>query len=425
MQNTADQTLSDVLAFLVVCLVVALALQLLLRALRRSRKGLVVGRPLAVGLVLRVLMAAAVSLTAYGSTLRGGDEEGFLYFGKQLGSMPLDSSDWTSALLHNLHIFILGVQDKLLAPPELALRVTEAGLAVAGIALLACAVYDLVGPRPALVAAWLLALEPTSVFFTTLIHKESLMMLATGLVAYGGAKQWTTGRARSLIPMAAGCAIAAMTRGYVSWFLVAASGAITLHAAFRSYRLGLDRSLVSLALMILALGAAIPVVVSQFNAQNLEHLQGSQFANTTDQSNLRLEAVDYSTGSAIVTNLPGRIRDVLLRPYPWQLGNISQQFGLMGTTVAYVLLVALAAALWAGRGSIATRAGPLLYVGALLLIAYSLSAGNAGTAFRYRTQIVAVGLCVVAALRVRYATERASGEEPSPRSVQRLTPSSA
>jgi hypothetical protein len=45
-----------------------------------------------------------------------------------------------------------------------------------------------------------------------------------------------------------------------------------------------------------------------------------------------------------------------------------------------------------------TRAGPLIYLGVFLLIAYSLSAGNAGTAFRYRTQIVGVLICTVVAL---------------------------
>ena len=45
------------------------------------------------------------------------------------------------------------------------------------------------------------------------------------------------------------------------------------------------------------------------------------------------------------------------------------------------------------------RAGPLVYVGFFTLIAYSLSAGNAGTAFRYRMHIVALAICLLVVLR--------------------------
>ena len=67
------------------------------------------------------------------------------------------------------------------------------------------------------------------------------------------------------------------------------------------------------------------------------------------------------------------------------------------------------------------RAGPLVYVGFFLLIAYSLSAGNAGTAFRYRMHIVALAVCALVVLRVlrtQPATAAAppsvAGKEPAP-----------
>ena len=63
-----------------------------------------------------------------------------------------------------------------------------------GILLLAAAVYELAGPRPARIAAWLLALEPANIFFSSLLHKEPLMYLAEGLVVYGGAVLWKRGK---------------------------------------------------------------------------------------------------------------------------------------------------------------------------------------------------------------------------------------
>ena len=47
-----------------------------------------------------------------------------------------------------------------------------------------------------------------------------------------------------------------------------------------------------------------------------------------------------------------------------------------------------------GRG-ILQRAGPLIYPSLFMLVAYALSAGNAGTAYRYRTHVVGILLFLV------------------------------
>lgn len=224
------------------------------------------------------------------------------------------------------------------------------------------------------------------------------MMLAIGLVAFGGAKIWKRGEPRDLVPIVVGCLIAVATRPYAGWFLIAAAAAIILHAGLRAERRGAVRSLSLVAMVVLFAAVAAPVVLEASTDQSLEeNLQGSQDANASDSSNLSLERVDFSTRSAVARNLPRRIRDVLLRPYPWQLGNISQGLGVLGTAAAYLALFFLVRAGIRNRGRIMTRAGPLVYLGLFLLIAYSLSAGNAGTAFRYRTQIVSVFICILAA----------------------------
>ena len=48
-----------------------------------------------------------------------------------------------------------------------------------------------------------------------------------------------------------------------------------------------------------------------------------------------------------------------------------------------------------------------------LLIAYALSAGNAGTGFRYRTHIVVLGGAMLMALREGIVPERVASEEVS------------
>jgi hypothetical protein len=203
-----------------------------------------------------------------------------------------------------------------------------------------------------------------------------------------------------------------------------------LHASLR----GLNRPIRAMPLIyavVIAGFVATPVLLQASSKKNLQSLQQSQTANAQhigtgtsgpNSDNLALEQVDFSTRGAILKNLPKRMRDVILKPFPWQLGNNSQRFGAIGTLFAYAVLLLLIRYAWLSRGQILPRAAPLLYPLLFLLIAYSLSAGNAGTGFRYRTHLVTLAVGAMAILRQRALEVRAerklaraggSGFEPS------------
>jgi hypothetical protein len=301
--------------------------------------------------------------------------------------------------------------------PDMMLRVEVIAIAVCGLALLAAAVHMLAGRRASLTAAWILALEPTNVFFSGILHKEPFMLLAEGMVAYGGAVLWKRGKFTALIPMTIGCLIATATRPYVGWFLAAAAAAIALHAGLRL------RSRASFALVTVVIGLAVvffPTVWNASSKEKLKNLQTSQDANATDtRANLSLERVDYSTRDKIIVNLPQRVVDITTKPYPWQIANASQQLGVLGTTTMFLILVALISTLLKDGRSLMTRAGPLIYPLLFLLVAYSISAGNAGTAFRYRTHLVAFLVALVCTLRETRAELIAP---PLPRPQSRFQP---
>jgi hypothetical protein len=396
-------------------LVVAYGLWWLVRFLARSRPGLTIGVPVALALVLRVVAAAGVSLTSIGSQLRGGDEVFFLTDAGRIADSPFASGDWTSALVGELHKFVLAVQIWTLDSPEFALRIAEIGLAVLGLVLLATAVYELAGPRAAVVAMWLLALEPSGIFFSSLLHKESSMFLAEGLVAFGGARLWKRGDVASVSIIAAGCLVGVATRPYAGWFLIAAGAAIALHVGIRMSRKNEISALGLIAAVVLLVAITAPTVLEASSDESLEeNVQQSQDANAADDASLSLERVDFSTREAIFTNLPTRIGDVVLKPHIWQLDSASQRLGAIGGLVALVVLVLLVDALIRRRGEIFARAGPLIYLGFLLLIAYSLSTGNAGTGFRYRTHLLALAICLIVALR-QWRTEPAVRPVPAGR----------
>ena len=408
MSPGTDQTIYDLLAGLATLLLIGYGLFALLRLLGRSRPGLAIGLPIAAAAGLRMFAAAGVSLTSIGAELRGGDEVLFLNEAHVIADSPFASSEWIEALTGELHKFVLAVQVWAFDSPEFVLRLGEVGITVTGLVLMATAVYELAGPRAAVVAAWVLALEPSGLFFSSILHKEAPMFLAEGLVALGGARMWKRGDFGSLSIMVAGCLVGVATRPYAGWFLIAATAAIALHAGVRTTRENEVSALSLIAVVVLFGAISAPTVLEASSDENLEaNLQQSQDANAEDDANLALERVEFSTREEVITNLPIRIFDITFKPFVWQLGTASQRLGAIGGLFALAVLAFLINALAKRRGEIMARAGPLIYLGFFLLVAYSLSTGNAGTGFRYRSHLLAIALCVIASLWV-WRTERAT-----------------
>lgn len=415
--------ITNVEGVILVTLLIGGVFWLLLRRFRLSRPELSVGIPIAVAFGLRLAAIAGVGAAGLGSALRGGDELAFLAFARNLASQPLGHGDFPHGA-YQLHVVIFALETKLGFLTEGAMRIVQVGIALTGVILILAVIYDSAGPRAARLAAWIYAFEPGSVFFNSALHKDPNMELAAGLIVFGGAWIWRRLDLRGLLICAFGGFIAVETRAYAGWFLVAAVVLLLLHAAIRN----IDRPLRAMPLIYAVLVVAFvttPVLLQLSSKSSLQRLQVSQNANThvigsapngPNGNNLALEDVNFSSRGAILTNLPKRIRDLLLEPYPWQLGDTSQRFGAVGTLVAYVVLLLLIRYAWANRGAVFGRAGPVLYPLFFLLVAYSLSVGNAGTGFRYRTHLVtlAVGAMVILREHARQAKTSRLGVEIEP-----------
>ena len=397
-------------------LAVSFALMGLISLLSRSRPDLRVRTPLAVGFVLRLIVIGGVSLTGIGSTLRGGDEVTFLGDAHQIVPLSWSSTQWLpTAHKSYLQVIMFAAQIKALGSSEGALRITQVGISLAGVLLLAAAVYDIAGPGPARLAAWLLNLEVASLFFNELLGKEALMELASGLVVFGGAKVWRHLDYKGLAIMGLGAVIAVFTREYVGWFLVAGAVAMTANAALRQLG-GRLRSIPIIYAIAAAIFLAVPVLLQASSSESLQaNLQPSQNENATSTkgngaqngNNLALEQVDYSTRGAVLSNLPGRMSDVLFKPYPWQVGNTSQMLGVLGSIVALTSMFLLVRFAVICRGQI-LRAAPFIFPLFFMLIAYALSVGNAGTGFRYRTHLVTLIISTMVVLRSVALAKRAT-----------------
>jgi hypothetical protein len=392
--------------------------------LQRRRPGLDIGRQVGVGFGLRLLSIAAVTATGLGSTLRGGDEITFLDHARLIAGSSFASSAWAPGGRYGLHEILFALQMRLGDFGTGTMRITQVGLAMLGTTLLIAAVHDLGGPRAASVSAWLMALEPSSIFFSEVLHKEPLMILASGLVAFGGVKTWEKIAVPGLATMLAGGLIGVATRPYAGWFLCSAAVLLTLHASVRHIDRQRARSVPALLGVLGVIFVATPAVLAASTHSSLQaNLQQSQNTNAlsagTPGNNLALEQVDFSTRGAIITNLPQRVYDLLVRPYPWQIGSTSQQVGVAGTLIALGVLALLVRYALRVRGRLLTLAGPLLYPMIFLMLAYALSVGNAGTGFRYRTHLITLAIGTLMLLRERV---RADSGSPAAARAPAVTP---
>jgi hypothetical protein len=411
----SDPTLRRAEGLILVVLLVAYVLAYVVRRLTRRRPDFHIVRPLIIGLVLRLGAVAAINATSLQAQLRGGDEETFLTLARTLAATP-----WGRGFRPHgpfqLQTVVFAVQIKLADFSPTALRVTQIGIAMLGIVLILAAVHDLAGARASRLAAWLLILEPASIFFNSELHKEPLMELASGLVVFGGTKIWKRLDLNGLILCALGGLIAIETRSYAGWFLVSAAVLLTLHAALRR----LDRPWRAMPIVyavVLIAFLATPTLLSITSKASLQRLQQAQNFTTQTQAssstggpnsdNLAFESVNFSTRGAVIRNLPQRVFDLILRPYPWQLQDTSQRLGAVGSVIALVVLALLLRYAWLSRGQILTLTAPILYPLVFLLIAYSLSAGNAGTGFRYRTHLVVLAIAMMVVLREHVLEARA------------------
>ena len=411
MQGPISQEVEGVLLAI---LLVGLCFWFLVRKLASSRPELRVGAPLTVAFGLRLVAIAGISATGLESTLRGGDETTYLDLASILSRTPLGRG-FLPHHAYQLQTVLFAGELKLGFLTVGAMRIIQVGIALTGVILMVAAVHDLAGGRAARLTAWILALEPGSLFFNSGLLKEPNMELAAGLVVFGGTMIWRRLDVRGVLVCGLGGLIAVETRSYAGWFLVASAVFLLLHAALR----GLDRPLRALP-MILGVGliafVATPAILQASSKKNLQQLQVVQNANAAgtgeatggaNGDNLRLEDVNFSSRGAILSNLPKRIRDLVLQPYPWRLGNSSQRVGAVGTLFAYAILLLLLRYAWLSRGKVLPRAAPVLYPMLFLTVAYSLSVGNAGTGFRYRTHLVTLAVTAMMVLRGLVVAERA------------------
>lgn len=384
-----DNTLYAVLTTLLIGLAGAIAVVLLARALGRHRPGGRFGVIAGVALGTRTLTTLLVAaLGSYGAKIRGLDDPLFLGEARHLGGLALTNGQWLTSVKGNFLTTLTGLQVRTLTDPApLGMRLSMAAIGAAAVLFLAAAAYDVAGRSAAWVAGGLVAIEPSNVFFSTILQKDALVVLAEGVVCLGAVRAWVHGSAwQGVALMAGGCLLAAAARPYAGFMLGVGAAIVAVMVLVRAWR-GQRRRLAWLAASLVVLMAAAIAFGHGAASQHIHSLQTFYQSQTSRVGKLALPSVDLTTPTGFVTGLVQRTYEYIVLPYPWQVADLQQRLGVLPTLLAWCLVVAVLVALVRRRRQLATVA-PVLVLTVVVIVSYALTTANAGTGFRHRTHLL-------------------------------------
>jgi hypothetical protein len=385
-----DRWLFEAQVALIVGALVVLILWRMMSALDDHGHTASIRLPIGAGLLVRLLaVVIAAAVPAIGHKLTGTDEATFLATTKTLAALPLSSSKWLSMGVHWTEVIPWALTYKLFGVcGTLPLRLEQIGLSLVAVVLISATAGKLGGRRAALITAWIAALEPSSAYFGGLLHQESLCMVGEALLLGALVDAWMRDRGHRwpLLCGLVGLALIFGTRSYLAFF-AAVAVAFVLAAALLARRFGLARGLAALSL-----GAVAVVVAGSFAAP---HVVPSAIANLQHQlnvpypgANLPLPHASVTSGSGLLKTVVLHSVDLILRPYPWQLGSAAQKAAVAGTLIWYLLVIVT---LWLSlRQGLDGRLVPALILIVCETVGFALTLVDAGEGFRHRVNLVLI-----------------------------------
>lgn len=227
-------------------------------------------------------------------------------------------------------------------------------------------------------APWV-SLLPSLCFWPCSVGKESVMLLALGLVTYGYAGRQDR---VSPLPLCAGALLAFMIRPYAAGLIALACLGAELFQRSWTPRKLLVCAILSPVVLFVVFEAAGEHSVDLFEAEDVEQFVGAS-AYMTSRGGSQIEAV----GGLLAG--PLGLVNVLFRPFLWEAGSALALLCALELTLLWFLvwtrraLVVEALRTWRGRRAL--RFGLLL--GLLFALAYGLTFFNLGIIARQRTLV--------------------------------------
>jgi hypothetical protein len=242
--------------------------------------------------------------------------------------------------------------------------------------------------RVATTAMLLTAFFPQMIFWSAALYKDPAVMLAIAANILAVFRLRLRVSSYWVVVYLATAAALVFLRFYIFYAIAAA----TLAGALMRHRRGLALGfLTQIALLagLIALFLYTPVgqeILLNSQLLDLQLLNASRLDLARAGSGFAATA-DVSTVSGILTVLPVGVAHILFAPFPWTIVNLRQALALPDVLMWYALVPALIRGIFYAHRRL-RETMPILVFTTALTLAYSAFLGNAGTAYRQRTQVM-------------------------------------
>jgi len=242
--------------------------------------------------------------------------------------------------------------------------------------------------RVATTAMLLTAFFPQMIFWSAALYKDPVVMLAIAANILAVFRL----RLRMSAYWVAVYLATAAALVFLRFYIFYAIGAATLAGMLMRHRRGMVLGLATQVVLIAGL-----ISLFLYTPVGQEMLMNSRFLDLQLLNLSRMDlaragsgfaaTADVSTVSGILTVLPLGVAYLLFAPFPWSIVNLRQALALPDVLMWYALVPALIRGiLYAHRRLRETM--PILIFTTALTLAYGAFLGNAGTAYRQRTQVM-------------------------------------
>ena len=234
------------------------------------------------------------------------------------------------------------------------------------------------------------AFFPQMIFWSAAMYKDAAVMFFIALSMWSVLRLKLRFRLLDLLIYLGASAALIWLRFYIFYVLAVATIAGFWVTQRRSLLFGLITQIFAVAGMLTLL-LMTPVgqeMISQSRYLDLQQLQSSRSdLAARAESGFAVDA-DVSTVPGLLHLLPLGVAYLLFAPFPWMVGNLRQVLALPDILVWYALMPALIRGLLSALRHHLKQAIPILVFTTALTLAYGAFLGNAGTAYRQRTQIM-------------------------------------
>lgn len=269
--------------------------------------------------------------------------------------------------------------------------------------------HPLVAKRAALLGAFV----PSMILWSSTAGKDTLMslLILLGLSSCVSAKRRAT--PRNILGIAVALLLMQPVRFYMVYFLGFAiltslfleRGAGLLTGIYKQVVVG--GILVGLLVMVGFSGRA----QTGLDVLSFERVSSFRHGMAITANSGFASDVDVSTPGKALMFLPIGVAELLLGPFPWQLGSFRALLALPETLYWWILFPAMLRGMWWMFRKRFTETSPLLLFAVTMTCAYSLMHGNVGSGFRQRAQIFII-LFIFASLGVYGSRCRRAGLDP-------------